>query len=137
MQIALGLPVTNATLWAVIAAAGGRWDLAAMLLAVRMLMAIGAGWFVIGSRDVLRLGWLVPKYFALFFALFQELLTEEAKRYLDKKPKWHAWPQTSSPAAIILNLELRSFGHQFVYDPATLSDSLAKTGFQAITQFHP
>ena len=56
----LGLPVTNATLWAVIAAAGGRWDLAAMLLAVRMLVAIGAGWFVIGSRDVLRLWWLVP-----------------------------------------------------------------------------
>lgn len=72
-----------------------------------------------------------------YFALFQEPATEEAKRYLDKKPKWHAWPQTSRPAAIILNLEFRSFGHQFLYDPATLSDSLAKTGFQMITQFQP
>lgn len=56
----LGLPVTNATLWAVMAAAGGRWDLSAMLLAVRMLMAIGAGCFVVGSRDVVRLWWLIP-----------------------------------------------------------------------------
>lgn len=56
----LGLPVTNATLWAVTAAAGGRWDWAAVLLAVRMLMAIVAGWFVIGSRDVARLWWLIP-----------------------------------------------------------------------------
>ena len=66
----LGLPVTNATLWAVIAAAGGRWDLAALLLAVRMLMAIGAGWFVMGSRDVLQLWWLVPARDLFGFAVW-------------------------------------------------------------------
>jgi predicted SAM-dependent methyltransferase len=72
-----------------------------------------------------------------YFALFREPVTEEAQRYIAAKPKWHAWPQTSHPAATILNLELRSFGHQFLYDPATLSDSLAETGFQTITEFHP
>lgn len=56
----LGLPVTFATLWAVVAAAFGRWDLAWTLLAVRMAMAIGAGWFVMRSRDVLRLWFLIP-----------------------------------------------------------------------------
>lgn len=56
----LGLPITYATLWAVVAAAFGRWDLALMLLAVRMIMAIGAGWFVMRSRDVLRLWWAIP-----------------------------------------------------------------------------
>jgi len=66
----LGLPVTNATLWAVMAAAGGRLDLAAMLLAVRLLMALGAGWFVVGSRDVLRLGWLVPARDLFAFAVW-------------------------------------------------------------------
>jgi predicted SAM-dependent methyltransferase len=72
-----------------------------------------------------------------YFALFQEPATEEVKRYIADKLKYDNWPQTSRPAATILNLEFRSFGHQFLYDPATLSDSLAKTGFQTITQFHP
>jgi ceramide glucosyltransferase len=56
----LGLPVTFATLWAVVAAALGRLDLAAILLAARMIMAIAAGWFVLRSRDVLRLWFLIP-----------------------------------------------------------------------------
>jgi ceramide glucosyltransferase len=56
----LGLPVTNATLWAVVAAAFGRWDLAAILLAVRLAMAWMAGWVVLRSKDVRRLWWLVP-----------------------------------------------------------------------------
>ncbi len=56
----LGLPVTYATLWAVVAAAFGRWDLAGMLVAVRMIMAIGSGWFLMRSGDVLRLWFLIP-----------------------------------------------------------------------------
>jgi len=56
----LGLPVTFATLWAVVAAAFGHWALAAGLLAVRMVMAIASGWFVMRSRDVLRLWFLIP-----------------------------------------------------------------------------
>ena len=56
----LGLPVTNATLWAVIAAACGRWDLAAALMAARMAMAFAAGGLVMRSGDVLRLWWMIP-----------------------------------------------------------------------------
>jgi len=56
----LGLPVTFATLWAVVSAAFGQWDVALGLLAVRMAMAIVAGWFVMRSRDVLRLWFLIP-----------------------------------------------------------------------------
>jgi ceramide glucosyltransferase len=56
----LGLPVTFATVWAVVAAASGEWRVAAALLAVRMLMAIEAGWFVLKSPDVLRLFYLIP-----------------------------------------------------------------------------
>jgi hypothetical protein len=44
---------------------------------------------------------------------------------------------TAHPESEVLNLELRSFGHQFVYDPATLSDSLAQAGFERIAQFAP
>ena len=56
----LGLPVTNATLWAVVCAVFGRFDLAAGLLALRLVMAFAAGWWVLRSRDVLFLWWLAP-----------------------------------------------------------------------------
>jgi predicted SAM-dependent methyltransferase len=72
-----------------------------------------------------------------YFALFQEPVTEEMKHYVADKLMHDKWPESSRPAATIMNLEFRSFGHQFLYDPATLSDSLAQKGFQTITQFHP
>jgi ceramide glucosyltransferase len=56
----LGIPITNATLWAVIAAAAGEWRIALALMVVRLLMAIESGWFVMRSRDVLRLWWAIP-----------------------------------------------------------------------------
>ena len=56
----LGLPVTFATFWAMVAAVAGDWRIAGGLLAIRMLMAIEAGWFVMRSRDVLRLWWAIP-----------------------------------------------------------------------------
>ena len=66
----LGLPVTNATLWAAVIAAFGRWDLAAMLLALRLLMAWMAGWRVLRSDDVRRLWWLVPARDLFAFAVW-------------------------------------------------------------------
>ncbi len=56
----LGLPVTNATIWAVLAAAIGRWEIAAAVIALRIAMAMISGWGVIRSRDVRRYWWLVP-----------------------------------------------------------------------------
>jgi ceramide glucosyltransferase len=56
----LGLPVTFATLWAVVALAFGQWEIALVLLGARMLMAIASGWFVLRSTDVLRLWWAIP-----------------------------------------------------------------------------
>lgn len=56
----LGLPVTYATVWAAVAACFGKWEIALALLLVRMLMAMEAGWFVMRSREVLRLWWAIP-----------------------------------------------------------------------------
>ena len=56
----LGLPVTFATLWALVAAASGQWQAAIVLLSLRLIMAITAGWFVLRSPDVLRLSPLIP-----------------------------------------------------------------------------
>jgi len=55
-----GLPVTHAGTWALLAAVSGRWWLAGLLLALRYLMAVTAGWFVVRDREVLRFWWLVP-----------------------------------------------------------------------------
>ncbi len=56
----VGLPITWATFWAVIALSLGAWQIAAGLIALRMAAAILAGWFVLRSRDVLALAWLIP-----------------------------------------------------------------------------
>ena len=66
----LGLPITNATLWAVVLIAMGRWDLATIALALRWWMAMQAGWFVLRSRDVLKFWWLVPVRDLFAFAVW-------------------------------------------------------------------
>lgn len=55
-----GLPVTFATLWALVAALCGLWWLALPLLALRFAMAIACGWFVLRSPDVCRYFYLIP-----------------------------------------------------------------------------
>ena len=66
----LGLPITNATLWAVVCAVFGRVDLAAGLVALRLAMAFAAGWWVLRSRDVLYLWWLAPARDLFGFAVW-------------------------------------------------------------------
>ncbi|MDP8988468.1 MAG: glycosyltransferase [Acidobacteriota bacterium] len=66
----LGLPITTATLWAVVCALCGRWDLAAALLGLRLAMAFAAGWGVLRSRDVLYLWWLAPARDLFGFAVW-------------------------------------------------------------------
>lgn len=56
----IGLPLTFATLWAVLCAATGEWRIAVAIMTMRMAMATMSGWFVIRSRDALRLWWAVP-----------------------------------------------------------------------------
>jgi ceramide glucosyltransferase len=55
-----GLPLSNATLWAVAAAAMRDWPVAAALMTVRLAMAAAAGWGVLRSGDAIRLLWLAP-----------------------------------------------------------------------------
>jgi ceramide glucosyltransferase len=66
----VGLPVTNAMLWIVILCAVGRLELAAIVLALRLWMAVLAGWFALRSRDVLKFWWLVPARDLFAFAVW-------------------------------------------------------------------
>lgn len=56
----IGLPVTFAMLWVVVAAVAGAWWLAAPLFAIRYAMALTAGWGVLRCPEVLRLALLIP-----------------------------------------------------------------------------
>jgi ceramide glucosyltransferase len=55
-----GLPVTFATLWALVAALCGQWWLALPLLAIRLAMAVTCGWFVLRSPAVWKYFPLIP-----------------------------------------------------------------------------
>jgi len=56
----VGLPITFATLWAVVAAAFGLWWLVLALVAIRLAMAIGCGWFVLRTTDVWKYFYAIP-----------------------------------------------------------------------------
>ena len=55
-----GLPITFATLWALIAALSGAWWTALALLAIRFAMAFTAGGLVLRSDDVFKYCYLIP-----------------------------------------------------------------------------
>lgn len=55
-----GLPITFATLWAVVAACGGLWWTALALLVIRLAMALTSGWFVLRSADVWKYAYAIP-----------------------------------------------------------------------------
>jgi hypothetical protein len=69
--------------------------------------------------------------------LFRDPKPPELQRYIEGKLAFHRWPSTPFPEVLILNRELHSFGHQFVYDPQALRDSLERAGFTAITEYRP
>lgn len=56
----IGLPVTFATLWALLAVAAGAWTVAAALLSVRMIMALTAGLGAVRCPATARLWPLIP-----------------------------------------------------------------------------
>jgi predicted SAM-dependent methyltransferase len=65
-----------------------------------------------------------------FIALFDKNPSDEAKAYIDGKLKWHEWPREPQAATIILNLQMSSWGHKFMYDFDTLAGALTRAGFR-------
>jgi predicted SAM-dependent methyltransferase len=77
-----------------------------------------------------------------YVQLFTQSKTEAMSSYIGQRLphgdfEGRAWARTRSPEAMILNMEMRSYGHRFLYDAATLSESLERAGFTAITRFRP
>ena len=70
-----------------------------------------------------------------FIDLFEKEPNYEAKAYLIGKLGWHEWPTIGNPAAIILNLQMSSWGHKFMYDVETLGAVLRQAGFRNVKEF--
>ncbi len=70
-----------------------------------------------------------------FIALFDKNPSDEARAYMEGKLKWHRWPKEPNAAAIILNLQMSSWGHKFMYDFETLSGALVRGGFRNPQEF--
>ena len=70
-----------------------------------------------------------------FLALFREEKTPEMKQYIQDKLKWHNWPSTPDTECYILNLQLRAWGHEFVYTPKMLKAVLEQVGFRDVKPY--
>jgi ceramide glucosyltransferase len=55
-----GYVITNASVWALLAAAAGAWPIGVAALAMRLASGIVTGRFVLGDRDTARLWFLIP-----------------------------------------------------------------------------
>jgi ceramide glucosyltransferase len=56
----VGLPITYASLWVVVAALFGLWWVALPLLAIRFAMAVTCGWFLLRASDVWKYCYAIP-----------------------------------------------------------------------------
>jgi len=70
-----------------------------------------------------------------FIRLLQADKTPEMQKYMQDKMRWHGWPSTPDPANYILNMQLREWGHQFVYTAKMMREALKTAGFHDIRQF--
>ncbi len=77
---------------------------------------------------------VVTPNLAQLLRLFQS--DERGDQYIQQKLRAVSyWPKTPDDAGLILNLELHDWGHQFVYSPTLLEDSLRRAGFRNIRQY--
>jgi predicted SAM-dependent methyltransferase len=72
-------------------------------------------------------------------AKFVQLLTgnpdADAQRFIAAKLRLTGWPESPVTGAYIFNRQVREWGTQFLYDPATLRKSLELAGFKQITEY--
>ena len=78
---------------------------------------------------------IVTPNLAKFIQLLDGKPDADAQRFIEAKFRMGGVPVTPTPGAYILNHQVREWGHQFLYDPPTLRNSLELAGFKQITQY--
>ena len=80
----LGLPITHAGIWVVLAAICGAWWPALLLACVRILSGTTTAWLVLRSRQALALVWLAPAWDLYAFAIWLASYGGSQVRWRDK-----------------------------------------------------
>jgi predicted SAM-dependent methyltransferase len=70
-----------------------------------------------------------------FIKLIEDGIGPGDQEFIDAKLRIHRWPVTPVPTVYIFNGEAREWGHQFLYDPATLRKTLELAGFREINEY--
>ena len=81
---------------------------------------------------------MVTPNLSVYLALFNKPDPEHSigtANYVKRKLEAQAWSESPDPACIILNNQMRWFGHQLLYTPALLRSSLEQAGFTQIRQY--
>lgn len=78
---------------------------------------------------------IVTPNLAKFVRLLTENLDAETRQFIAAKLRVTGWPETAVSGAYIFNRQAHDWGHQFLYDPATLRKSLELAGFKQITEY--
>ena len=78
---------------------------------------------------------IVTPNLAQFVRLLTEEPDDETQQFIAAKLRVTGWPETAVTGAYIFNRQVRDWGHQFLYDPATLRKSLELAGFKEITEY--
>jgi predicted SAM-dependent methyltransferase len=68
-------------------------------------------------------------------AVLQDPPTPDAAEYTVAKARWHKYPQTADPACFLVNHQMYSFGHKFLYTPKLLRARLEAAGFKDIKEY--
>jgi ceramide glucosyltransferase len=80
-----GYVVTHATLWALVAMAGGQWWAVWLAMGVRMLAGVVVGAVILQDRNVLRDSWLMPLRDLFGFAVWVAGLFGHSVQWRDRK----------------------------------------------------
>src|SRR5688572_29628565 len=59
----------------------------------------------------------------------------DAQQFIAAKLRFAGWPETPVTGAYIFNRQVRDWGTEFLYDPATLRKGLELAGFKQITEY--
>lgn len=58
----------------------------------------------------------------------------ESRQVIDASRRLFGWPETPVMPAYVMNKVMREWGHQFIYDPATLRKTFELAGFKEIVE---
>ncbi|HTP33912.1 MAG TPA: bacteriohopanetetrol glucosamine biosynthesis glycosyltransferase HpnI [Candidatus Acidoferrales bacterium] len=79
-----GYVITHATLWSIVALAGGQWWAAAVAMSLRMLAGIWVGAGILRDTEVVRNAWMIPLRDLFGFAVWAAGLSGNKVQWRDR-----------------------------------------------------